>query len=218
MNDNSFAPFHWFDQCIMQFDNVIKTLAPAKPRLMHRNVFTQCPAQSKLTEKERSHVAGLMRVNHAGEVCAQALYQGQAFTAKLEHVKTQLEQAAQEEHDHLAWCEQRLDELKSHTSYLNIVWYVGSFFLGAIAGAVGDSWSLGFVAETERQVSQHLQNHLNKLPKHDLRTSTILEQMKQDETEHAMMAEKAGAALLPAPIKHMMRIVSKIMTKSSYYI
>ena len=159
-----------------------------------------------------------MRVNHTGEVCAQALYQGQALTATLTPVKAQLEQAAQEENEHLAWCEQRLTELNSRPSLLNPVWYIGSLLIGATAGLAGDRWSLGFVAETEHQVAAHLQSHIEKLPEKDERTRAILQQMYTDEAQHAQMAEKAGAAELPNPIKKLMTKIAQLMTKTSYYI
>ena len=159
-----------------------------------------------------------MRVNHSGEVAAQALYQGQAFTARLEDVREQMQEAAAEEIDHLAWCEDRLSELGAQPSILNPVWYAGSFAIGALAGLAGDRWSLGFVEETEKQVVEHLQEHLNKLPENDVRTRSIIEQMQVDEAEHGDIAKQAGAAELPAPIKAIMKLSSKIMTKSSFWI
>ncbi len=164
------------------------------------------------------HVAGLMRVNHTGEVCAQALYQGQAATAKLPVIKNQMREAALEEEDHLAWCQQRLTELNSHTSRLNPLFYAGSFGIGALAGLVGDKWSLGFVAETEKQVCSHLQNHLDQLPENDTKTRAILQKMSDDEAQHATQAIEAGAADLPRPIKTGMKLISKIMTTTSYRI
>ena len=142
-------------------------------------------------EADRRHVAGLMRVNHAGEIAAQGLYQGQAATARLDEVRQSMEQAAEEENDHLAWCEERLSELGSRPSVLNPVWYAGAFAIGAAAGLLGDRWSLGFVAETERQVVRHLENHLESLPEGDARSRAILEQMKVDEERHGAKAEKA---------------------------
>ena len=159
-----------------------------------------------------------MRVNHAGEVCAQALYQGQALTAQLTHIKQQMTEAAIEETDHLAWCEQRLQELDSKPSQLNFIWYSGSLLLGALAGLAGDKISLGFVAETEHQVSAHLQAHLKKLPQEDKKTKLILEQMQKDEEHHAHTALEAGGIELPYLVKELMALVSKIMTKSSYYV
>lgn len=159
-----------------------------------------------------------MRVNHAGEVCAQALYQGQALTARLTHVKEQMAQAAAEEVDHLAWCEERLRQLNSQPSILNPIWYGGSILLGAMAGMAGDKISLGFVAETELQVTNHLKLHLDKVPSNDLKTRAILELMKQDEEHHAQEALAAGAVELPFVVKQLMNVVSKLMTASSYHV
>ena len=158
-----------------------------------------------------------MRVNHSGEVCAQALYQGQALTAQLSQVKEQMTQAAAEEIEHLAWCEKRLAELDSKPSLLNPIWYGGSLLLGALAGLAGDKISLGFVAETERQVTAHLQSHLRRIPAEDSKTKVILEQMQVDEEHHAETAVQAGAVELPYLVKKVMSAVSKLMTKSSYY-
>ena len=159
-----------------------------------------------------------MRVNHTGEVCAQALYHGQALTAKLPNVRDEMKQAALEEQDHLAWCEDRLKELDSLPSLLNPVWYGLSFGMGAIAGIAGDKYSLGFVAETERQVSLHLQSHLDQLPAHDDRSKRILEQMNQDELHHRESALEAGGVELPFAVKITMTAISKLMTTTSYYI
>ena len=159
-----------------------------------------------------------MRVNHRGEVCAQALYHGQALTAKLPNVRREMEFAAIEEQDHLAWCEQRLKELDSHTSLFNPVWYGLSFGMGAIAGIAGDKYSLGFVAETERQVSLHLQHHISQLPEQDERSRRILVQMNEDELHHRDTALNAGGVDLPIPVKITMTAISKLMTKTSYFI
>jgi len=158
-----------------------------------------------------------MRINHAGEVAAQGLYQGQALTAKLDNVRQQMQLAAQEEVDHLAWCKSRINELGTHTSYLDPVWYLGSVAIGAAAGIAGDKWSLGFVNETEKQVVQHLEGHIKQIPEHDTKSHAILEKMKTDEQHHATTALRAGATELPGPIKMVMKLVSKIMTKSSYW-
>ena len=206
------------DRFLGEVDKAIRTVAPPTQRISYRQILTDCPKDDNLTSNEKAHVAGLMRVNHTGEVCAQALYQGQALTANLHEVKAQLEQAALEETEHLAWCEQRLSELHSRPSLLNPLWYVGSLCIGAVAGLAGDRWSLGFVAETEHQVSSHLQSHLEKIPEKDQRTHVILKQMHTDEAQHALMAEEAGAAELPAFIKKLMRFTAKIMTKTSYYL
>ena len=160
----------------------------------------------------------MMRINHSGEVSAQALYQGQALTSRNKDIKEKLRLAALEENDHLDWTKNRLHELDSHASVLNPLWYGGSFALGALAGAVGDKWNLGFLAETEHQVVEHLESHLNKLPGGDLRSRAILEQMKVDEQKHATTAIESGAAALPPPVKTLMAAMSKVMTGSTYYI
>ena len=157
-----------------------------------------------------------MRINHTGEVCAQALYQGQALTARLPGVRASMERAAQEENDHLVWCEERINELGNRTSYLNPLWYAGSFAIGAAAGIAGDKWSLGFVAETEHQVEAHLDDHLSQVPQSDQRTRAILEQMKEDEVSHATKALAAGGATLPGPIRQAMKLMSKVMTSTVY--
>lgn len=167
---------------------------------------------------ERRRVAGLMRVNHAGEIAAQGLYQGQAATAELGDVRAAMEQAAVEEIDHLAWCERRLEELGSRPSLLGPLWYAGAFAIGAGAGLAGDRWSLGFVAETERQVVRHLETHLGLLPAEDARSRAILEQMREDELAHGSAAVDAGGAALPAVVKGAMGLVAKIMTRGAYWV
>ena len=171
---------------------------------------------SEMDEETREHVAGLMRINHTGEICAQALYAGQAVTARSEEVRDEMQSAAQDEIDHLAWCEQRLEELDSRPSLLNPLWYAGSFAIGAIAGIAGDGWSLGFLKETENQVEAHLQDHLDKLPAEDARSHAILDQMKIDEAKHADMAEEAGAYELPEQVRELMRFTSNIMKAVAY--
>ena len=174
--------------------------------------------QGFLNEFEKNHSAGLMRVNHSGEVCAQALYRGQAITAKLLDTKDKMEQAASEELEHLSWCNKRLEELDSKPSLLNPIWYCMSFSIGAIAGLVGDKWSLGFVHETEEQVVKHLDSHLDKLSNKDLKTRSVIEQMRIDEEQHSKDALEAGAEILPNEIKELMSKVAKVMTDSSYHI
>jgi len=174
--------------------------------------------QDLLNELERNHSAGLMRVNHSGEVCAQALYRGQALTAKLGDTRTKMEQAASEELDHLSWCNKRLEELNNKPSVLNPIWYGMSFSIGAVAGLVGDKWSLGFVHETEEQVVKHLDGHLDNLSKKDLKTKVVIEQMRIDEEQHSHDALEAGAEILPDEIKDLMSKVAKVMTNSSYHI
>lgn len=175
-------------------------------------------AQEPLPESERRHAAGLMRINHVGEVCAQALYRGQAAVCKDEATRGLLYRAAQEEVDHLAWCNERLAELGSRPSLLNPFWYAGSFGLGLLAGRAGVARNLGFMAETERQVEDHLDGHLRELPAADSRSRRIVEQMKEDEAHHRVTAERAGAAHLPAPVRLAMRLMSKVMTTTAYRI
>jgi len=205
------------DRVVMEMDKAVRTVF-ASPPVTERPNPADARGDAELNEEERRRVAGLMRVNHAGEVSAQALYQGQALTAKLAEVRGKMERAALEENDHLAWCEQRLGDLGSHTSVLNPLWYAGSFALGALAGLAGDKWSLGFVAETERQVVKHLEEHLERLPPQDHKSRAVLEQMKEDEGHHATTALKAGGAELPEPVKQTMRLTSKVMTKTAYYL
>lgn len=171
---------------------------------------------NQMSTAEKKHIAGLMRVNHAGEVCAQALYHGQALTARDPEVKSKMQNCANEEIDHLDWCQTRLEELDSKPSVLGPIWYAGSFAIGAIAGSLGDKWSLGFVAETEHQVVKHLEGHLSQIPETDQRTREILEQMKIDEGHHAYMAESVGATSLPQPVKQAMQTTSNIMKSLAY--
>ncbi len=172
----------------------------------------------ELTEDERVHAAGLMRINHTGEVCAQALYAGQAATARSDHVRTEMAEAAREEEDHLAWCAERLEELHSRPSLLNPLWYAGSFSIGAVAGLAGDPWSLGFVEATERQVESHLDSHLDSLPAPDQRSRAIVAQMKEDEARHADMAVAQGARTLPAPVQAAMAMTAGMMKAIVYRI
>ncbi len=208
--------FTGVDKLIHSFDQALRSLVPGTTSAQRTNPAENAEAQ--LAVSDARHVAGLMRVNHSGEVCAQALYHGQAMTAKLPNVRREMEQAAIEEQDHLAWCEDRLKELDSHTSVFNPVWYSLSFGMGALAGIAGDKYSLGFVAETERQVSLHLEDHLRQLPEHDERSRRILEQMNEDELHHRDTALTAGGVDLPLPVKIAMTGISKLMTKTSYYI
>ena len=203
------------DQLIAGADRALRTVFSDAPSPSRVNPAAGLP-ESVHREDDRRHVAGLMRVNHAGEIAAQGLYQGQAATARLEQVREAMEQAAEEENDHLAWCEERLAELGSRPSILNPIWYAGAFAIGATAGLVGDRWSLGFVAETERQVVRHLEDHLDRLPKGDVRSQAILEKMKSDEESHGEAAVEAGGARLPAPVRHLMGLVSRIMTRGAY--
>ena len=174
--------------------------------------------EDNLSEIERSHSANLMRVNHSGEVAAQGLYRGQAMTAKLEGTREKMDHAAQEELDHLSWCNKRLQELNEHPSLLNPAWYALSFGMGAAAGLAGDKWSLGFVHETEEQVVRHLEGHLDDLSLNDKKTAAILEQMQVDESKHSEEALESGAENLPEGLKSVMSVIAKVMTKTSYYI
>ncbi|MDH5300252.1 MAG: 2-polyprenyl-3-methyl-6-methoxy-1,4-benzoquinone monooxygenase [Gammaproteobacteria bacterium] len=205
------------DLAVINLDQGLRTLF-GRPEVTERPNPAQGVADSTLSDAERRHSAGLMRVNHTGEVCAQALYQGQALTARKSAVRKTMQRAAEEENDHLEWCDQRLKELDSHKSVLNPLWYAGSLAIGAAAGIAGDKWSLGFVVETERQVEKHLDHHLTELPKQDERSRVIIEQMKIDEVHHADTALRAGGAALPAPIKALMKLSSKIMTTTAYRI
>lgn len=174
--------------------------------------------EDNLSEIERSHSANLMRVNHSGEVAAQGLYRGQAMTAKLEGTREKMDHAAQEELDHLSWCNKRLQELNEYPSLLNPAWYALSFGMGAAAGLAGDKWSLGFVHETEEQVVRHLEGHLDDLSLNDKKTAAILEQMQVDESKHSEEALESGAKNLPEGLKSVMSVIAKVMTKTSYYI
>lgn len=210
----NFSPI---DQLIMHADTALRTIA-GKPLVTHREYPANNIDENEFSDAERKHIANLMRVNHSGEVSAQALYQGQALTARLDDVREKLEQAALEENDHLAWTENRLHELGDRTSVLNPLWYAGSFAIGAFAGAIGDKWSLGFLAETEHQVVRHLDEHLEKIPEQDTRSRAILTQMRTDEAKHATTALENGAADLPTPVKKLMSAMSKVMTKTTYWV
>lgn len=209
--------FSFLDKLIVNADNALRTLVPTAA-----NAERKSPASGKdcdeLDEQQRKHIAGLMRINHTGEVCAQALYQGQAMTAKLPNVREAMKHAAQEEIDHLVWCEQRLHQLDSHTSYLNPIFYGLSFSMGAAAGLAGDQWSLGFVAATEDRVCAHLEEHLQQLPEHDEKSHAILDQMLIDEKEHGTRALEAGGKQFSGPLKAAMTTISKVMTNTTYHV
>lgn len=204
------------DTLIIEADKVLRTLFATRRSL--RPHPDQDLPEADLSSDERRHVAGLMRVNHSGEVCAQALYQGQALTSRDPAVREALRDAAHEETEHLAWTEQRLRELGSHTSWLNPLWYMGSLSLGVMAGKLGDRWNLGFLAETEKQVTAHLESHLDRLPASDKKSAAIIRQMAIDETSHAHTAEALGAAQFPPLLKRLMQQTSKLMTSLSYRI
>ncbi|MBV1776627.1 2-polyprenyl-3-methyl-6-methoxy-1,4-benzoquinone monooxygenase [Burkholderiaceae bacterium DAT-1] len=202
------------DKLIIEFDKALRTiLAPAVSIRPHPD---EAVSERQLSEAEKKHAAGLMRVNHCGEVCAQALYQGQSLTARNPQAREALKQAAVEETEHLAWTERRLEELGSHKSVLNPLWYAGSLAMGVTAGVIGDKWNLGFLEETEYQVGAHLQSHLESLPEQDQRSRAIVDQMYTDEMHHAHMAKDFGAAPLPAPVKGAMKLMSKVMTTLAY--
>ena len=212
------------DHFLPEFDRALRAVAgvtrASRPNPADAVIASTAPADdaAKLSEADRRHAAGLMRVNHVGEVCAQALYQGQALFARDPAIRAQLDEAAREEEDHLAWCAQRLQELNDRPSLLNPLWYAGAFAIGALAGRLGDKISLGFVAETERQVEHHLDGHLDKLPEQDTRSRAIVAQMRDDEIRHGDNARQAGGIDLPAPIRQAMRAASRVMTSTAYRI
>ncbi len=203
------------DRLLNQADRALRTLRP-ETQAHGRPSPAYQEQEQELSEQERRHAAGLMRVNHTGEVMAQALYQGQALTAKLPGVRKEMEHAADEEIDHLAWCEERTKQLGSHTSALNPFWYGLSFGLGAAAGLVSDKVSLGFVSAIEDQVCEHLEEHLQTLPAQDSKSRAIVEQMLEDEARHSHSAIEAGGVRFPSPVKKLMSVMSKAMTQSSY--
>jgi len=205
------------DRALVNLDRAVRTVF-GRPQTTGRPNPSGGLAETDLPEQERRHIARLMRINHSGEVCAQALYQGQALTASLPEVRRAMERSAQEENDHLHWCETRIHELGDRKSLLNPLWYAGSFAIGALAGLAGDKWSLGFVVETERQVESHLDEHLAKIPMTDRKTRAVLDEMKADEIHHAEVAKAAGSASLPGPVKLAMRLTSKVMTRSVYWV
>lgn len=204
------------DPLIMQFDRALRTVFTAAPTL--RSLPGEMLPEAELTDSEKRHAAALMRVNHVGEVCAQALYAGQAFTAQDQGIRQALEQAAWEETEHLNWTERRIAELGGRKSLLNPLWYAGAWTIGAVAGKLGDPVSLGFLAETERQVEAHLLGHLDKLPLQDARSRAIVDQMKQDEIAHAETAVSLGAAELSPPAKGAMKLAAKVMTGTAYWV
>lgn len=203
------------DKLVINLDQALRTLF-GRPLITERENPASSLEDTELPEPTRDHTARLMRINHTGEVCAQALYQGQALTAHQESTRNSMARASAEENDHLDWCETRVEELGGRLSLLNPFWYAGSFVLGAAAGIAGDKWSLGFVAETEKQVESHLEDHLEQLAAEDEKTRAILEQMKEDEIRHGETAKSQGGADLPTPVKQLMRLTSKLMTASVY--
>jgi ubiquinone biosynthesis monooxygenase Coq7 len=214
MQKRHYSPF---DHLVMNADLGLRTLL-GKPVVTERGNPADAVEETELDEAQKDLAARLMRINHAGEVSAQGLYQGQALTARLPEVRDKMERAALEENDHLAWCESRINQLGGHKSYLNPLWYAGSVSIGALAGLAGDKWSLGFVAETEHQVMRHLDSHLAQIDDKDAKSRAIPEQMKDDEGHHATVALQAGGAELPFPVKKLMQLTSKIMTRAAYWI
>ena len=204
------------DSAICAFDRTLRTMSSVATASRPNPAVGV--AEPGLTEQEKTHSAGLMRVNHVGEVCAQALYAAQSAFAKTPLTREQFQKAGEEEVDHLAWTADRLQELGSRTSLLNPLWYAGSFVLGAVAAKLGDPVSLGFVVETERQVEAHLDRHLDELPPNDLRSRAIVTQMRHDEVAHAEAAAQLGAAELPMPVKAVMQAMAKVMTTAAYRI
>jgi ubiquinone biosynthesis monooxygenase Coq7 len=209
--------FTRIDRIIASLDEALRISTGGAPSPQRPNPAGDLDA-TELDDGQQRHVAGLMRINHSGEVCAQALYAGQAATARDEATRLAMQSAADDEIDHLSWCEDRLRELDSRPSLLNPLWYAGSFAIGAVAGIAGDDWSLGFVRETENQVEAHLQDHLDRLPAGDVRSQAILDQMKVDEARHAAMAEAAGARDLPLPVQRAMAFTAGIMKALAYRI
>ena len=202
------------DEWIASVDEALRTLTGGT----HAARPQPSACEADLTPQERRLSGALLRVDHVGEVCAQALYQAQGLTARSPQLRQQMQRAAAEEVDHLAWTERRLAQLGARTSLLNPLWYAGAFGIGLLAGWAGDRWSLGFVVETERQVEQHLAGHLDRLPGADAPSRAIVEQMKIDEAQHAAAAELSGATSLPAPIKLAMRLAARVMTQTAHYV
>ena len=205
------------DRLLLNVEQALRTVHGTPPAT-ERPDPADAIAPSQLDEQAQKHAAGLMRINHVGEICAQALYQAQALTARDPNLQNSMARAADEENDHLRWCEARVKALNSHTSYLNPLWYAGSFAIGTCAGLAGDKWSLGFVAETERQVVKHLDSHLQQLHANDQQSRAVVEQMKEDEAKHATWAVNAGGAELPKPVTWLMQACSKVMTSAAYRI
>lgn len=205
-----------FDELIVAFDKALRTLFVKAPTV--RPVPGAELPETELSAGEKTHAGALMRINHVGEICAQALYQGQAAVCRDPDIRKALDHAADEETEHLAWTEQRIDELGARKSWLNPVWYVGAFSFGVLAGKLGDGWSLGFLAETERQVEAHLDGHMHALPGGDAKSQAIVWQMKVDEAAHAEMAVDLGGRELPFPVKAAMRMAAKVMTTTAYHL
>ncbi len=209
--------FSAVDRLIISLDGALRMATGQTATAQRKNPAGSIP-DVVMEEHQRAHAAGLMRINHAGEVCAQALYAGQAVTARTAEVQQDMQLAADEEIDHLCWCRERLDELDSKPSVLDPFWYAGSFAIGAMVGLAGDGWSLGFLKETENQVEAHLEGHIETLPPEDARSRAILDQMKIDEAKHAKMAEDSGAYDLPRPVRRLMKLTAQAMKTVAYRI
>ena len=209
-------PLPDIDSLILNFDRALRTLCARAASV--RPLPGAGLDETRLEEHDKRHAAALMRVNHAGEVCAQALYHGQAMTARNQQVRQALEHAAAEETEHLSWTGQRIEELGGRVSVLNPLLYAGSFAIGAVSGLLGDKWNLGFLAETEKQVEGHLDGHLDRLPQEDRKSRAIVAQMKQDEAEHARTALLYGGVELPVPARQAMRAASRLMTGATYWV
>ena len=214
MRERSLTPL---DRLLAGANNALRTVSAPAGRPARENPAADV-AEGDLDNRQRAHAAGLMRINHSGEVAAQGLYQGHAAVARDKSIEQQMQRAADEEFDHLAWCEERLNELGAAPSKLSPFWYAGAFAIGAASGVLGDRWSLGFIAETERQVCEHLENHFERLPQQDARSRAILERMHEEEAEHGENAVDAGAAELPPPVKRLMRLTAKVMTRTAYWL
>ena len=214
MRQRSLTPV---DRLLASANNALRTVSAPAGRPARENPAAEV-TEGSLDDRQRAHAAGLMRINHAGEIAAQGLYQGHAAVARDKSIERQMQQAASEEFDHLAWCEQRLTELGAAPSRLSPFWYAGAFAIGAASGVLGDRWSLGFIAETERQVCEHLESHFERLPKGDARSRAILERMHEEEAEHGENAVEAGAAELPPPVKRLMKLTAKLMTRTAYWV
>lgn len=212
MQDRNLTPL---DRLLAGANNALRTIAAPTGQPSRENPAVDI-AEYDLSEEQKTHAAGLMRVNHAGEVAAQGLYQGHAAVARDAATEEQMQRAAAEELDHLAWCEQRLAELDAGPSRLSPVWYAGAFAIGAASGVLGDRWSLGFIAETEKQVCAHLDSHLDRLPDDDAKSRAIVTKMRDEELEHGRNAIDAGASKLPEPIQRLMRLTAKVMTETAY--
>lgn len=214
---SSYLPLSPLDNLLAIAGRALATVSSAVPAT-RQSPGASVENTAELSQAEKTLSASLMRVNHVGEICAQALYEGQALTARDPELREQFLKAASEETDHLVWTRERLEELGSRPSLLNPIWYAGALALGALAGRAGDRLSLGFMAETERQVERHLDGHLDRLPEHDLSSREIVRVMKDDEVEHAETAMRLGGAELPGPVKGLMRVAAKVMTTSAHYI